>query len=211
MISIAIEGNDGAGKSTLIKLLKKYYKSRGVKVRVLRYNMSYITLPAIKEGKKRKFSPELNTMLHYLSIKDQIQRVVKNDELIIWDRYKFSVYARGKARGVGSEVLDYVKNECPSPNATIYLDIAPEISEDRLEGQYNYWEAGQDVYTEMEKKKSFLKFQAVVRKCLKEIIVHEKHYLMISIKQKQEVKNTFKDSIYFINEKIKNLGGVENG
>ena len=54
MYSIVVEGNDGAGKSTFIKLLSKYLRSKGFDVEVFRFNMSYVTESAIDEGRKRK-------------------------------------------------------------------------------------------------------------------------------------------------------------
>lgn len=202
---IAIEGNDGAGKSSLIKLLSKYLKSRGYKVRVLRYNMSFITLPAIKEGKKRKFSPELNTLLHYLSIKDQQERLAKNVDFIIWDRHKYSVYSRGKARNTDQAVLDFVLNDCASPDLTIYLDIDPNLSLKRLNGAINYWEAGLDIYNNLTIKEAFQKFQSSTRKEFIKILSPSNNTYLLNVKEGQSIRETLRECINIINVQRKGV------
>lgn len=165
---IAIEGNDGAGKSTIIKLLKRYYNSIGYKVIVVRYNMSFVTLPAIKEGKKRHFSGEVNSYLHYISVLDQIERFLSkkryDNHIIIWDRYKYSIIARGMGRSVNSEILNHINTMLPNTDLTFFLDILPEESIKRLGSNINYWEAGKDVYPDLNKEEAFMKFQNEVRK-----------------------------------------------
>ncbi|ALS36064.1 dTMP kinase [Enterococcus rotai] len=166
-ITIGIEGNDGAGKSSVIKLLKKYYISKGYKVLVVRFNMSYITLPAIKEGKKRLYSCEVNSLLHYLSIKDQYERYVskfkKRKYIIIWDRYIYSVCSRGVVRGMGTTLLSFILKSTPPLDIIIYLDIDPNLALKRLNGNVNFWESGLDIYLNKKKEIAFIKFQKNVR------------------------------------------------
>ncbi|MDT3959793.1 dTMP kinase [Staphylococcus kloosii] len=203
---VAIEGNDGTGKSTQIKLLKKYLKSRNKKVIVARYNMSYITLPAIKEGKKRRFSPEINTYLHFLSIIDQfdqyINRYLNKGYTVIFDRYIYSVLARGLARGVNSDIINFLYHRCVKPDLIVLLDIDPSISIKRLKGNINYWEAGCDVLNEENLEQSFLKFQQITRRHLKELIKKEENYQIIN-------SNHYKKDIFF--KIIKTLNNDNNG
>lgn len=204
MYNIVIEGNDGAGKSTLIKNIKKYLISKGYKVLVVRYNMSYTTLPAIKEGKRRKFSSEVNTMLHYLSIKDQIYQYVdkfqKKGYIILWDRYIYSVVARGLSRNVNKKLISYMINDIPLPDLIIYLDISPHTAYSRLKGNVNYWESGLDVYKdEKSKKEAFIKFQENIRINFQKIL--SKYNIVSIIDSDEEVIEIFKKSISIIFKK----------
>lgn len=192
---IAIEGNDGAGKSTIVKLLSKYLKSKNYKVRVLRYNMSFTTLPAIKEGKRRKFSPVVNTLLHFLSVVDQQERLYHNTDFVIWDRYKYSVYSRGKARRTDVSVLNFILEYCSVPDITIYLDITPELSLKRLNGAYNYWESGQDIYPHLSKEKSFLKFQNNVREEFIKILSKNDNSFFINISDERTKRDIFSECV----------------
>jgi len=204
-ISIAIEGNDGAGKSTLIKLLKKYYKAKKIKILVVRYNMSYVTLKAIKEGKKRFFSAETNTLLHYLSIKDQIERFIynyKKVDLIIWDRYIYSVCARAMARNVNLETTNFILKNTPSLDHTILLDITSEQSLYRLgEENISFWEAGQDIYKKMSKVEAFKFFQSDVKKNLITLITETRDYSIFDAFQERSI--IFENCIKIINSKLK--------
>lgn len=204
MYNIVIEGNDGAGKSTLIKNIKKYLISKGYKVLVVRYNMSYTTLPAIKEGKRRKFSSEVNTMLHYLSIKDQIYQYVdkfqKKGYIILWDRYIYSVVARGLSRNVNKKLISYMINDIPLPDLIIYLDISPHTAYSRLKGNVNYWESGLDVYKdEKSKREAFIKFQENIRINFQKIL--SKYNIVSIIDSDEEVIEIFKKSISIIFKK----------
>ncbi|MCO6019383.1 dTMP kinase [Carnobacterium divergens] len=197
---IAVEGNDGAGKSTQIKWLSKYYKSKGYKVLVARYNMSYTTLSAIKEGKKRKFSGEVNTYLHFMSIKDQFHQYVdfylKKGYIVIFDRYIYSVVARGFARNVNNDVLNFLLQQCLKPNAILYLDIIPQKSINRLGDSINYWESGLDIFKNDSKEDSFIKFQTLVRIKMKELIKKEKNYIIVDGSEMKT--DIFKQLIVFL-------------
>jgi len=197
MLVIAIEGNDGTGKSSLIKNLSKYYKAKGYKVLVVRYNMSYTTLPAIKEGKRRKFSPQINTLLHYASIKDQYLQYVKDyinkGYMIIWDRYIYSVCARG----VDEKAIKYYLKDVPSVDSVIYLDLDPIIAYERLSGDVNYWESGLDVYIDTDKNKSFVKFQNRVRCEFDSLLSDVENLEIIDASNKKQI--IFSEVVSFLN------------
>lgn len=200
---IAIEGNDGAGKSTIIKLVSKYLKSKNNRVKVLRYNMSYITLPAIKEGKRRKFSSNINTLLHFISILDQHERLIKNNiDFIIWDRYKYSVYSRGVSRKSDSSILKFILETCPDPDLTIYLDIDPALSSTRLNSNYNFWEAGKDIYPNLSIDESFYKFQTRVREEFINILYENKNTFLINIVEGRTKKEIFEECVNILKKTI---------
>lgn len=161
---IVFEGNDGSGKSSQIKLLSKYLKSRNINNTIIRYNMSDVTIKSIKIGKKLMFGPYANTYLHLASIIDQIERIIikelKTGKTIICDRYIYSVIARAIARGIDEKVFSEMSKNLLKPDIVFYLNIEPKISFERL-GYTNisFWEAGQDVTGNINKIFSFIYFQ----------------------------------------------------
>lgn len=164
---IVFEGNDGAGKSTLVKFFSKYLTSRGISNIVMKFNMSFVTLPAIKEGKKRKYGPYTNTLLHTTSIVDQFERFackeLEKGKAVICDRYIYSVIARGIARGVEPNWAKSLVGWVTQPNYVFYLDISPEDALERIgKDAISFWEAGQDIMVEKDKEVCFLEFQKKV-------------------------------------------------
>lgn len=91
--------------------------------------MSYITLSSIKKGKKNFFGPVTNTLLHMTSIIDQFERYIYDrlmkGEVIICDRYIYSVIARGIVRGVDEKLALTLEKWVIKPDIVFYLDIEP--------------------------------------------------------------------------------------
>lgn len=169
---IVFEGNDGAGKSTLVKYFSKYLTSKGIPNIVVKFNMSFVTLPSIKEGKRRKYGPYTNTLLHTTSLVDQFERFackeLEKGKVVICDRYIYSVIARGIARGVDSNWAKSLVGWVAQPDYVFYLDISPQNALERIgRDAISYWEAGQDIMVEKDKEMCFLEFQKKVRHIFK--------------------------------------------
>lgn len=171
---IVIEGIDGAGKSSSIKLLKKYFESKRKKCVVARFNMSYVTISSIKIGKQKFFGPYANTLLHLASIVDQLERWIvhqlEKGHIIIFDRYIYTLIARGIVRGINSSMLFDLEQWVPKPDMVIFLDIPPNIALKRIK-KVTYWEAGCDVLNEYNPEKTneyFEDFQYKIRQVYKQ-------------------------------------------
>ena len=165
---IVLEGNDGAGKSTLVKFLSKYLQGQGYDNIIVKFNMSYITLKSIKKGKKMYFGPEANTLIHLASIVDQFERYVCKEiakgKVVICDRYVYSIIARGIARGIDEKIAIQLEDWVLKPDIVFYLDIDPKESLKRIGlDKITFWEAGQDVIYGERKDLCFLGFQKMVR------------------------------------------------
>ncbi len=139
-ILIAIEGIDGAGKTSQTKILKEKLASMGFSVISLHEPTDGIWGKKIenlvKNGRHRT-SPE--TELNYF-IFDRKEDVEKNitpslqaKKIVIMDRYYFSSVCYQGARDLD---LDYIekRNEeiAPIPNITFILDVDPETALNRI-------------------------------------------------------------------------------
>ena len=142
---ITLEGSEGAGKSTLIESLKKYF---------LNNNIEFIFTKepgATEEGAElRKLlldkTIELDPISEtFLLLADRIEHVKKiinpaleENKNVLSDRYLDSTYAyQGAGRKINKDELDkFIKPlNFPEPDLTIYLDLPVEEGLKRAKGR----------------------------------------------------------------------------
>tara|TARA_B100000524_G_scaffold35313_1_gene17379 strand:+ start:1078 stop:1689 length:612 start_codon:yes stop_codon:yes gene_type:complete len=142
---ITLEGSEGAGKSTLIERLKKYF---------LNNNIEFIFTKepgATEEGKElRKILLDKTIMLDPLSetfllLADRLEHVRKiinpaleKNKNVLSDRYLDSTYAyQGAGRKINQDELDQLIKplKFPEPDLTIYLDLPVEEGLKRARGR----------------------------------------------------------------------------
>ena len=133
---ISLEGSEGAGKSTLIDSLKKFFKKNKIEFLFTREP------GATKEGqilreilldKSIEIDPYTET---FLLVADRLLHTNKivipalaKDINVLSDRYIDSTYAyQGAGRGISQKYLDQIIEplNLPMPELTIYLDLPVE-------------------------------------------------------------------------------------
>jgi len=142
-ILIAIEGIDGAGKTTQAATLYQYLRDRGYRVLLLHEPTNSIFGRKIKEsavnGRHDPYE-ELNYFIEdrRYDVAKNIEPALREKSIVIMDRYYFSTIAYQGARGID---LDQIKamNEkiSPKPDLTIVLDVAPNIGLSRIKQRGN--------------------------------------------------------------------------
>ena len=142
---ITLEGSEGAGKSTLIKRLEKYFLKRNI-------DFIFTKEPGgTEEGKElRKILLDENIELDPLSetfllLADRLEHVRKiiNPALeakknVLSDRYLDSTYAyQGAGRKINKAELDSLIKplKFPEPDLTIYLDLPVKEGIERAKGR----------------------------------------------------------------------------
>ena len=130
---ITLEGSEGAGKSTLIEHLKKYFRDNNIE-------FIFTKEPgATEEGAElRKILLDKNIKLDpisetFLILADRIEHIKKiinpaleENKNVLSDRYLDSTYAyQGEGRKINKDELDkFIKPlNFPKPDLTIYLDL----------------------------------------------------------------------------------------
>jgi len=135
---IAIEGPDGAGKTTQIKLLEKYLEDNGYKIIITREpggtKISEDIRDIILDNENIKMSSETEALLYAASraqhVHEKIIPAIKEGKVVICDRFVHSslVY-QGLGRGLGIEKVKNI-NEFAikgiKPDITLFFDIDPE-------------------------------------------------------------------------------------
>ncbi len=140
---IALEGIDGSGKSTQIKMLADYLKNQGRDVYLTREPSD------LNIGKtiRKYLTGELKTdnrviaalfvadrLEHILDDKEGLLKIKSDGRDIITDRYYFSSYAYQSV----DMPMDWIINanseaaKLLKPDATIFIDITPEQAMERI-------------------------------------------------------------------------------
>lgn len=134
---VTLEGGEGSGKSTQLKLLEDYLDKGGYDVIYTREPGGTPISEEIRKillgGKNVEMSDETEALLFAAAraqhIKEKILPAIAEGKTVVCDRYVHSslVY-QGYARGLGEfveKVNSYALENC-MPNVTIFLDITPE-------------------------------------------------------------------------------------
>ncbi len=139
-ILIAIEGIDGAGKTTQVKLLKAHYEKQGLKVAVFKEPTDGPFGRKIRQlaiNGREHISPEEEFELF---LKDRIYDCEKNiipalneNKLVLLDRYYFSSIAYQGALGIPLQrIVQENEKIAVKPDLVIILDVAVKVGLSRI-------------------------------------------------------------------------------
>jgi len=167
---IAVEGIDGSGKSTQLRLLERWLQTRGYPVHFTEWNSSRLVRRSMSRGKKKNLlTPTTFSLLHAVDFADrltyQILPPLKAGMIVLADRYVYTAFARDVARGVHPEWVRQVYSFALRPDLTIYFRVPIDVSLERLlsgRAKLKYHEAGMDVTRSTDLVDSFRLFQSRV-------------------------------------------------
>ena len=134
MAFVAVEGIDGSGKSTVIGLLAETLP----RVYVTREPSGGPIGRLIREWALRggSIDPHVDALLfaadrieHY---RREIEPKLRENFLVVTERYVESSIAYQGAAGVSIEFVKYINSLVPRPDLTIILDVDPEIAIARI-------------------------------------------------------------------------------
>jgi dTMP kinase len=164
---IIVEGIDGSGKSTQIRLLQRWLESLGYRVFFTEWNSADLVKKTTKRGKKkRSLTPTTFSILHAT---DFAHRLVTNilpplkaGMVVLADRYVFTAFARDVVRGCDREWVRKVYRFAPKPDIAYYFRVPIEVAVKRLTQTRQVlkdFEAGMDLNLHSDTIESFRIFQ----------------------------------------------------
>jgi dTMP kinase len=167
---IAVEGLDGSGKSTQIRLLKRWLELEGYKVFFTEWNSSDLVKKATRKGKKKKLlTPTTFSLIHCTDFADRYERqilpLLQGGYLVLADRYVYTAYARDAVRGCDRDWLRKLYRFAIKPDITFFFEVPLEVALGRiLEGRpmLKYHEAGMDMGFSKDPYESFKIFQGKI-------------------------------------------------
>ncbi len=144
---ITLEGIDGTGKSTQLRLLAQHMKKRGLAVRVTREPGGTKFGERIRRillaSTTARLAPLAELALMYAARAQHLQEIIRpalaRGEIVLSDRYNDASLAyQGYGRKLGAETvrtLDRIFCAQTQPHLTILLDLAPHLSLARAQGR----------------------------------------------------------------------------
>ncbi|MBI3271229.1 MAG: thymidylate kinase [Planctomycetes bacterium] len=165
-----VEGIDGSGKSTQLKLLHDWLNSRGYPVFFTEWNSSALVRETTKKGKKKDLlTPTTFSLLHATDFADRLSYEVipplKAGMIVLADRYVYTAFARDVVRGVHPEWVRNLYAFAVRPDLAIYFRTPIDVALDRLlsaRAKIKYHEAGMDLGLSRDVHESFRIFQSRV-------------------------------------------------
>ncbi len=168
---IAIEGTDGVGRSTQIRLLREWLEVLGYGVAETGWTRSRLMQPTIELAKASNTLNKLTFVLLYACdfadrLEKEIIPALKAGFIVLADRYIYTAMARAGVRGVDSQWVRRMYGFAIAPHLVFYLKIdADALARRVLEaGGMAYWEAGMDMKSGHDIYDNFRAYQRLLLK-----------------------------------------------
>jgi dTMP kinase len=190
---IAIEGTDGVGRSTQIRLLREWLEVQGYGVIETGWTRSQLMQPTIDLAKSSNTLNKLTFVLLYATdfadrLEKEIIPALKAGFIVLSDRYIYTAMARAGVRGVDRAWMRNLYGFAIAPHLVFYLKIDEKMLIRRVlqSRGMDYWESGMDLKLGDDIYESFRAYQ---RALLREYtsMADEFGFRMLDARRKIEV------------------------
>ncbi len=166
---IVIEGTDGVGRSTQIRLLKEWLEQQGRAVLDTGLSRSGLVGKSIKRAKEGHTLGRITLSLFYATdfadrLENEIVPALRAGFVVLTDRYIYSLMARALVRGIDPDWIRNIHSFALKPDAVFYLKIGIDelIPRAVFARGFDYWESGMDVYSTEDMYDSFRRYQTAL-------------------------------------------------
>jgi dTMP kinase len=149
---IAVEGTDGVGRSTQIRLLREWLEVQGYGVVETGWTRSQLMQPTIDLAKSSNTLNKLTFVLLYATdfadrLEKEIIPALKAGFIVLSDRYIYTALARAGVRGVDRTWMRSLYGFAIAPHLVFYLKIDEKTLIRRVlqSRGMDYWESGMDL------------------------------------------------------------------
>jgi dTMP kinase len=165
---IVVEGIDGSGKSTQLRLLEKWLISRNIPVFFTEWNSSETVKQITKKGKKSgRLTPITFSLLHATDFADRYERnilpLLHAGYIVLADRYVYTAFARDIVRGCNPNWVKKIYEFAIKPEIVFYFKVPIDTAVDRIlagRPRLKYYEAGMDLNLSNDPYESYRIFQS---------------------------------------------------
>jgi dTMP kinase len=166
---IVIEGTDGVGRSTQIRLLKEWLEQQGRAVLDTGLSRSGLVGKSIKRAKEGHTLGRITLSLFYATdfadrLENEIVPALRAGFVVLTDRYIYSLMARALVRGLDAQWIRNIHRFALKPDAIFYLRVGVDelIPRAVFARGFDYWESGMDLYSAEDMYDSFRKYQTAL-------------------------------------------------
>jgi dTMP kinase len=166
---IVIEGTDGVGRSTQIRMLKEWLEQQGRAVLDTGLTRSGLVGKALKRAKEGHTLGRITLSLFYATdfadrLENEIVPALRAGFVVLTDRYIYSLMARAMVRGLDPGWVRNLHRFALKPDAVFYLRIGVDdlIPRAVFSQGFDYWESGMDLYSTEDMYESFRKYQSAL-------------------------------------------------
>jgi dTMP kinase len=163
---IVIEGTDGVGRSTQIRLLKEWLEQQGRAVLDTGLSRSGLAGKGIRRAKEGHTLGRITLSLFYATdfadrLEHEIVPALRAGFVVLTDRYIYSLIARAMVRGLDAAWVRNIHRFALKPDAIFYLRIGVDelIPRAVFARGFDYWESGIDLHSTEDMYESFRKYQ----------------------------------------------------
>jgi dTMP kinase len=170
-VLIVLEGADGSGRSTQIRLLRDWLEGRGHAVTEVGLRRSPLVSKELSAAKEGHILGRTTMSLFYATdFADQLEHVMipalRAGNLVLADRYIYTLMARDVVRGADRGWVEQMYGMALVPDAVFYLKVTPKLLIERTlekNGTLDYWESGMDIGLARDMFDSFVKYQNLMQ------------------------------------------------
>jgi len=200
---IVVEGVDGSGKSTQLRLLEKWLRYNGFEVFRTEWNSSELVREITSKGKKKEtLTPITFSLLHATDFADRFERnilpLLHAGYFVLADRYIYTAYARDVTRGCDSNWVRKVYDFAMKPDIAFYFRVPLDTAMDRIlsgRPKLKFYEAGMDLNLSKDLYESFRIFQSRIVSQYEEMSVRENFYIMDATAQIHDQQKVMREQV----------------
>ncbi|MFC2149582.1 dTMP kinase [Candidatus Auribacterota bacterium] len=169
---VVLEGADGSGRSTQIRVLTEWFEQKGYAVINVGLKRSSLVAKELDEAKQGNVLAKITLSLFYATdFADQLENIVipalRAGFIVLADRYIYTLMARDLVRGLDKKWVESIYSLGIVPDVVFYIKATPQILIERnfqKNPTLNYWESGMDIGLSNDMFESFIRYQMLINK-----------------------------------------------
>ena len=194
---IVIEGADGVGRSTQIRLLQQWLEIQGHAVLASRMTRSALAGKGLRQAKKGTTFGRVTMALFYATdfadrLEHEIIPALKAGFIVLTDRYVYTLIARALTRSIDADWIREVYGFALEPDRIFYLraGVSDLVTRVLQEDGFDYWESGMDLHLGDDMYESFVAYQ---NRILRQFDRMVEDYGFIAIDASRSIEEVFAD------------------
>jgi dTMP kinase len=200
---IVVEGIDGSGKSTQLRLLEKWFQSKESSVFLTEWNSSETVKRITSKGKRKgRLTPITFSLLHATDFADRYERnilpLLHAGYIVLADRYIYTAFARDIVRGCNPKWVRRVYEFAVKPDLVFYFKVPVDIAVERIlsgRPKLKYYEAGMDMNLSNDPYESYRIFQSRIIEQYNSLALSEDFTIVDGTMEIEEAQRTLRSQV----------------